>query len=225
MNLIEALLALPGFEYWRVSVRFLLAAVFGAVLTLSGAQASVVSYTSVSAFQSVLDASLTIIDTSANIGKTTAQLSTQTPGAEFFGYSSYVRNDALILNGFGFSGDVNNAHVGLNFAAGVSGVGVSTNPADGGRILAYSGLNGTGALLGMANFGTPAGAQLFGGLVSSTLIKSAIFTCDFNFDLKCGLFNPMFGRTSVTSAVPVPAALPLLFSALAFFGFLGRRRT
>lgn len=190
---------------------------------ISGANAAVVTYTDQTSFENALAGGYTVIDTSANKGKTTAELSAQTPGAEFFGPSSSVRSDGALLNGQFFLG-AQTPSLGLNFADGVNGVGVSThNLADGGRVLAYSGLNGTGALLGEAGFG---GSSIFGGLTSSDLIMSVLFTCEFNGDLACGLNDPIFGTFAAVnpSEVPLPAAAWLFIAGAGALGAARRRR-
>ncbi len=189
---------------------------------MSGANATVVTYSDQAAFEAAAPEGVTIIDTSESIGKTTGELSAETPGAEFFGPSSYVRSDGALLNGQYFLGAATPS-LGLNFADGVNAVGVSThNIADGGRILAYSGLNGTGTLLGEADFG---GSSIFGGLRSTDLIMSVLFTCEFNYDLACGLNDPVFSVSAGVSPseVPLPAAAWLFMAGAGFLGAVRRR--
>ena len=182
------------------------------------ANAVVVTYTDRTAFEAALS-DVTTIDTSSHIGSTTFAIDDDPiyGGAfQFTGPDAYVRGDDLILNGLGFHGSII-PHVTINFASGVNGVGVTTNLFDGGRILIYDGQNASGNLLGTANFGTNG---LFGGIISTDLIGSAVFTCDFNSDLKCGLRDPVYG----TSAnVPAPAPLVLFLFGLGCLA-LGRVR-
>lgn len=185
---------------------------------------TVTAYDNEALFQAAIGGA-TVIDTSANIGDTTEQLSIETPGATFFGPSSFVRFDALIPNGQGFFGPTT-PHIGLNFDVPVLGVGAFSNAFDGGRIQAYSGLNGGGDFLGEVNFGSAGNVVQFGGITVNVGIMSVIFTCDFNFDLACGVIDPQFGGTpSVSNPVPVPAALPLFLAGLAGLGLRRARRS
>ncbi|MEM9840541.1 MAG: hypothetical protein AAF830_15490, partial [Pseudomonadota bacterium] len=178
---------------------------------------SITVYTDRASFEAAMD-TLTLVDTSANVGKTTSQLSAETPGATFTGPSTFVRSDGLIVNGAGFY--PTNPHVGMNFDVPVFGVGATANAFDGGRIQIFSGLNGTGQLLGEAAYGNPSGT-MYGGIISDMPILSVVFTCDFNFDLKCGLIDPQFGQASFQQPVPVPAAAPLMVAGL---GLMASRR-
>lgn len=190
---------------------------------VSGANAAVVTYTDQASFEAAATEGVTVIGTSESIGKTTGQLSAETPGAEFFGPSSYVRSDGALLNGQYFLGAATPS-LGLNFAGGANSVGVSThNIDDGGRILAYSGLNGTGTLLGEADFG---GSSIFGGLRSTDLIMSVLFTCEFNYDLACGLNDPVFSAFAEVSPseVPLPAAAWLFIVGAGAIGAAKRRK-
>lgn len=180
-------------------------------MTAAAHAGSITTYTDRASFEAAMD-TLTLVDTSENIGKTTAQLSAETPGATFTGPDSFVRSDGLIVNGAGFF--PNDPHVGMNFDVPVFGVGATANAFDGGRIQIFSGLNGTGTLLGEAAYGNPSGT-MYGGIISDMPILSVIFTCDFNFDLACGLIDPQFGQVSVQQPVPVPAAAPLMMAGLA----------
>ena len=192
------------------SLVFLVALLLSAV-----SQAATVQYTSEAAFQAALVNGFTVIDTSIggpNIGKTTAQLSAETAGAEFFGPSSFVRSDGLIPNGTGGIG----GNLGLNFDPGVTGVGVTSNLGDGGRIQIFDGPDGTGNLIDEVQFGIGAGwPSLFGGITSTQEIRSAIFTCEFDSDIFCGLIDPTFGNI-----IPVPAAAWLFMSALCLLGWI-----
>lgn len=194
-----------------------------ALIALTGNAAAATATTTTTfsdrnSFEAALSGGFTTIDTSAYIGRLLHVIDDDFADAEFFGpITSYVRNDDLILNGAGFWGSTT-PHVGLNFAAGVNGIGIQSNPGDGGVIRIYDGLDATGTLLGSVGFGANATA-LFGGIVSADLIRSAVFSCDYNSDLKCGLRDPVYGTT-----VPVPAAALLFVPALAGLAAFGRRR-
>lgn len=206
-------------------MKTLLSIVAAGVMTATSAQAATVAFTSLTDFNAALDSAATVIDTSANVGKTTSQLSDDTPGVTFFGPSSFVRSDGLIVNGQFFHG-ATTPHVGMNFNTAVNAVSVFTNAFDGGRILIYSGANGTGDLLGEAAFGTPSASNLFGGIIADRLIGSVIFTCDFNFDLACGLIDPSFGLASsflASDAVPLPAGAWLFLTGAAGIAAARRR--
>lgn len=201
-------------------IKYCIAAGAALITGLTASHAAVMTYTDQTAFEAALSEGHTTIDTSAHVGKTTAQLSALYDGAAFFGAESYVRSDGLIVNGLGFFGAVT-PHVGLNFESGVTGVGAWANAFDGGRIQIFSGLNGTGTLLGEAAYGHPGGV-MFGGITSTDLILSAIFTCDFNYDLACGLIDPTFGNITLSdtgvSEVPLPAAAWVFLAGLGAIG-------
>ena len=98
-------------------------------------------------------------------------------------------------------------------------MGATSSSGDGGTIQLYDGLNGTGNLIGQVQFGTGNGwPSPFGGITSTEEIRSAIFTCDFDGDLKCGVIDPTFG-----AVVPIPAAVWLFGSALGLLGWARRR--
>ncbi len=208
------------------------AAVAGfALFIMSGASdraeaAVVTTFGDQAAFVAALDGGSTLVDVSASIGANLVQLSAITPGATFFGPNTSVRSDALIPHGQGFFGTTNQ-HVGLNFETTVNGVGVTSNLFDGGRIQAYSGLNGTGTLLGEHGFGGNTVASLFGGLITDQPILSVVYTCDFNFDLACGVIDPVFGlSTSALSSdpVPLPAGAFLFMAGLGALGVARRAK-
>lgn len=192
-----------------------------AALALSACAANAATFTNQTAFLSELESS-TLIDTSTHIGSTT--LSIPFIGGSFFGPDALVRSDDLILNGQGFHGSTT-PHVGINFSTSVNAVGVKSNAVDGGSILLFSGLNGTGSLLGSTSFGGGAD-DAFTGFIGSSLALSAIFTCDFDADLRCGLRDPIFGFDSdaAVAPVPLPAGFPLLAAGLIGLGALARRK-
>ncbi|MEV8465425.1 VPLPA-CTERM sorting domain-containing protein [Fluviibacterium sp. DFM31] len=189
---------------------------------LSAGAAAATSYTDRTSFYAALN-SYTVIDTSSYIGKFVDEIDPDFAGVSFFGPRSYVRSDDLILNGQGFFGTAT-PHVGLNFAKPIQGAGVTTNAYDGGDVVLYSGLNGTGTELGRADFGDS--LVLFGGLVISGNARSAVFTCDFNSDLKCGLRDIAFGTnpSSGSTAVPLPAAGALMLLGVGTLGAMRMRR-
>jgi hypothetical protein len=118
--------------------------------------------------------------------------------------------DRLILNGDGFNGNI-----AFDLLSPVNGVGAWSNLVDGGAIKAFDGLGLTGNLIGTAALNEGS----FGGLISSALVRSVEITCDFNSDLKCGVFDIQFGTVS---SVPTPAAVWLLGSGL--IGLIGMRK-
>lgn len=185
-----------------------------------GTSAQATTYSDQTAFLATLEAS-TLIDTSSFIGNTTFGINPSLSTGAFFGPDALVRSDDLILNGAGFFGTTT-PHVGINFNAIVNAVGVTSNAIDGGRIMLYSGLNGTGDLLNTTSFGGGSSAS-FTGIADAFSARSVIFTCDFNSDLKCGLRDPVFGfDTAFAAQVPLPASLGFLLAGIA--GLLGLRR-
>lgn len=204
-----------------IALEFRSCALAALLMAAPGANAVTVTYSDQTAFHAALTGGFTLIDVSNYRGWTTAQLSAEFDEVTFIGQGSYVRSDNLIPHGAYFSRPV--PHVGLNFDTGVNGVGIWSNPIDGGTIQIYSGLNGTGDLLGTAAFGGRA-PSLFGGIISTDIIRSAFFTCEYNYDLACGLIDPSFG-TVTTSAVPLPAAAWLLGAGLLGLAGIGSRRT
>ena len=207
---------------------------FGAVCTVlaGAASATVVSYTDELTFQAAMTGSFTL----ANLDNAPFTTGTVSPndanflllGIDVITQTSIVDGqafqiskpgrDRLLLNGSGSIG----ADFAFDFLTPQNGVGVLPNVGDGGRIRIFSGLNLTGTLLGEANFGAPAGS--FGGISSDQAFRSVQITCDFDPDFKCGLYDLQFGTSAPLSVVPLPAALPLFGSGLAFMGFMGWRR-
>lgn len=185
-----------------------------------GTPAQAITYSDQTTFLATLEVS-TVIDTSSFIGNTTSGINASLSTGAFFGPDASVRNDDLILNGAGFHGTTT-PHVGINFNSIVNAVGVTSNAIDGGRILLYSGLNGTGDLLSTTAFGGGSSAS-FTGVADAFPARSVIFTCDFNSDLKCGLRDPVFGfDTAFAAQVPLPASVSFLLAGIA--GLLGLRR-
>lgn len=125
--------------------------------------------------------------------------------------------DRLILFGSYFGGQLT-----LNFSAPVNGIGWRSNVGDGGRVIAYSGLDQTGAQIGTGQVGSGA----FGGLISDAQILSATLTCDFNGDLACGAYDVQFGTLAVAPppAVPEPASWAMMIVGLGIAGTALRRR-
>lgn len=128
--------------------------------------------------------------------------------------------DRLILNGSGFGiGDMV-----INFSSPVNGIGAWTNAhptfgPDGGEIIAY---DSNGLEIGRVAFGqSPATAGGFSGLISDQAIASAQFTCTFDNDFKCGVYDIQFG----TSVIPIPPAVWLFVSGLlGLVGIAGRKK-
>ncbi len=189
----------------------------------SPSYAAVTTLTNQSAFESALAGGFTLVDTSSftssscPTGFETSCMTTITDispilsDANFFGPDAGVRNDDLIVNGQGFHG-MGPPHVGLNFLGTVNGVGVTSNAIDGGKIQLFSGPNGTGTLIAEISFGGQS-SDAFTGVIAMSPIASAVFTCDFNSDLKCGLRDPIYGRSTI-AGVPAPGALFLVTMAL-----------
>jgi len=116
--------------------------------------------------------------------------------------------DRLIANGAGWNGNI-----AFDLFSPENGIGAWSNFIDGGIIKVYDGPGLTGNLIGSANLN----GGSFGGLISSDLVRSVQITCDFNSDLKCGVFDIQFGTTA--PAVPVPATIWLL--SLGLIGLFG----
>lgn len=212
-------------------MKFASGAIIAAVLAMAGqASAAVTTYTSQSAFQTALTDSFTLVGLDAapfNAGSTLSALSVPlaaaglvSVGADapiFAGqnYQSPGSQDRMIANGSAFGGLVM-----FNFTGLVHGVGAVSNNIDYGRVRIFSGANGTGALLGQAQFGPGETNGGFGGLISTTAIGSVQFTCDYNSDNACGIYDVQFGAT----AVPEPAAWGLMILGFAATGAALRRQ-
>ncbi|MEF8734075.1 MAG: hypothetical protein V5B40_19815 [Candidatus Accumulibacter meliphilus] len=112
--------------------------------------------------------------------------------------------DRLILNGNGWNGNIV-----FDFIAPISGVGAWSNFIDGGVIRAYDSPGLMGNLIGFADLN----GGSFGGLISSIPVLSVEVTCDFNYDLKCGVFDIQFDRA--VSSVPTPPTFWLFLTAIA----------
>jgi hypothetical protein len=124
--------------------------------------------------------------------------------------------DRLIINGANSS---TGGNIVVDLINPVHGVGAWSNVGDGGRIRAFAGPGLSGTFLGDANLL----AGSFGGLISTDLIRSVEITCDFNFDLICGVFDIQHGTTP--ASVPVPAwvgfVLALVFAYERYVNRLG----
>lgn len=112
--------------------------------------------------------------------------------------------DRLILNGFGFGGEV-----AFDFDNDVFGVGALSNFIDYGRIRAFSGTGLSGDFIGEVTMS----AGGFGGLISSQAIRSIEVTCDFNGDLACGVYDLQFS-SQPSSSVPAPLSVGYLLLGL-----------
>jgi len=124
--------------------------------------------------------------------------------------------DRLILNGVGgpTGGDLV-----IDLVDPVHGFGAWSNDGDGGHVRAFSQPRLGGTLIGEADLGSGS----FGGLVSTDLIRSVEITCEFNFDLECGVFDIQFGTTWPPVPIPPWAAITLSV-ALPWLGVLVLRR-
>lgn len=125
--------------------------------------------------------------------------------------------DRLIINGVGSS---TGGDLAIDLVDPVAGFGARSNINDGGRVRVFSGPGLSGTFLGEAAIGSGG----FGGLISTQPIRSIEVTCDFDFDLICGVYDLQHG----TQAAPVPidprVGVVLLFG-LAGVGLVMVRRS
>ncbi len=164
------------------------------------------------AFQSALGDEVAVVNLdAAALGALATPFSIQSPdaaaalqalGLDFFGLNSQViggqafqivkpDRDRLILNGSGSGGEIT-----FNLLQPVQGVGAWTNVADGGNVQAFSEPDLGGVMLGAAPFGM---ISDFGGLITDQPIQSVRITCEFDFDLRCGVYDIQFGPLSLDS--------------------------
>jgi hypothetical protein len=209
----------------------------GAIAAAAPAFPAVVNHANQAAFQAALDGSFTLVNLDAaplNLHAPGYRVEDPAPaadfaalGIDFFGVDARVEDgqdgqiatpgrDRLIFNGTGFDGEIR-----VNFVNAVNGIGALSNNIDGGRIRAFSGPDLGGDFLGEVQFGPGAS---FGGLTSSEeLIRSALFTCDFNADLRCGVYDIQFG-TFAADAPGTPEPTTLLLLMLGLLGIVASRR-
>lgn len=199
-----------------------------------GASAAVTTYTDETSFQTALTGGFTLANLDAaplnaddsvpagDPGFLSLGIDVITPTTIADGQAHQIPKpgrDRLIANGTNSPTILND--FAFNFTSPQNGVGALPNVldgiGDGGHVRIFSGPNLTGALLGVADFGTPTGS--FGGIISDELIGSVEITCEFDGDLKCGIYDLQFGTTSV---IPLPAALPAMISALLALSMTGR---
>jgi len=193
--------------------------------------ASVITYTNETDFQNALTNGFTLVNLDApplnqyasgyrveDIGPSSDFASLgidfQFVNAEVLAGQAYqlpkAGRDRIINNGIGWNGNIV-----FDLLSPMNGIGAWSNFGDGGIIKAYDGLGLTGSLIGVANLN----GGSFGGLISIDLVRSVEITCDFNADLRCGVFDIQSGTT--ISAVPAPATIWLIGSGL--LGFFGMR--
>ena len=204
-------------------------AVVAALMTGGSASAAVVSYANQAAFQAALDGSHTLVNFDtlggfaagyrlddaapaaalAALGVDSVGLNALVAGGQDF--QTPTARDRIILNGAFFGG-----HIAFDFASAVNGVGAFSNNIDYGRVRLFSGTGLSGAFLGEAQFGPGA----FGGITSTIGARSAQFTCDFNDDKACGVYDLQFGTFAAAVPVPEPATWTL---AIIGFGAAGAR--
>lgn len=209
---------------------------FIAVAAAAPVAAAVTTYATEGAFQAAMDGGFTLInlDTFGGFGAG-YRLDDAAPaaalaalGVDSVGYNAQVvagqnfqtptNRDRLLDNGNGFGG-----LMAFNFSGTVNGLGAYSNNIDYGRIRIFSGANLTGTFLGEVFFGK---TSAFGGIASDTAIGSAQFTCDFNGDLKCGVYDIQFGKFAPppTGGVPEPATWALMILGFGAAGAAIRRR-
>jgi hypothetical protein len=209
------------------------------LISSTSAGAATVAYTSQAAFQTALDGpgyKLVNFDT---LGGLSAgyRLDDAAPaaalaglGLDSIGYNAQVvagqdfqtptARDRLIDNGVGFGG-----HIAFSFATAVNGVGAFSNNIDYGRVRLFSNADLTG-FLGEAFFGKTAP---FGGITSDVGVRSVQFTCDFNGDLKCGVYDIQFGTFAPpppppTGGIPEPGSWALMILGFGGAGAMIRSR-
>lgn len=220
---------------------FIVASTLPLALALAApSQAAVTFYTSQSAFQSALAGSFTLVELNDNddpsdpnelgdFGPVTAtngyRVEDTGPAAAFLGLGiDFVAVNAqvvlrspnrMIANGNGFDGNIQ-----VNFVNPVNGIGAFSNAIDFGRVRAFSEANLGGTFLGQQQFGPGS----FGGLTSTIPINSVEFTCDFNTDLKCGVYDIQFGTFAADAAVPEPGTWALMILGFGLVGWQLRRQ-
>jgi hypothetical protein len=207
-------------------------AAMAALMAGGNASAAVVAYADQAAFQAALDGSYTSVNFDtlggfaagyrlddagpaaalAALGVDSVGLNALVAGGQDF--QTPTARDRLILNGTAFGG-----HIAFDFASAVNGVGAFSNNIDYGRVRLFSGTGLSGTFLGEAQFGPGA----FGGVTSTVGARSAQFTCDFNEDKACGVYDLQFGTFAV-AAVPEPATWALAIIGFGAAGAQLRRR-
>ena len=196
-------------------------------LSVATASAATITYTNQALFEAQLGGDFTLVNLDAPpLSAFSSGYRVEDPlpaaaflglGIDFFGFNAQVlagqngqtptNRDRLLAHGAG-----NGGLIAVNFVDPVNGIGAFSNNIDFGRIRAFSALDLGGTFLGQVQFGPGA----FGGLTSDILIGSAQFTCDFNADLRCGVYDIQFGTFDAdATAVPEPTSLLLVTTGAA----------
>jgi hypothetical protein len=223
----------------KLSLTLTLSIVLASFGAPNGARAQVTPFSDPAAFQAALTESFTLLNlddqplvafgvpydlTSAGpaAALNTLGVVSVNPAAVVGGQAGQISEpgrDRLIINGAGSSAGGNLA---IDLVDPVDGFGARSNLGDGGRVRAFSEPGLAGVFLGEADMS----AGGFGGLISDMPIRSVEVTCDFDFDLICGVYDLQYGKVAA-AAVPTGSqvgGIVILLIGLTGVGVLGMHR-